>query len=222
MRFVFDPLRLALFVFLLLVLLVVIQLEIAAFAFAKLGVPPLAAVLLLGASLAGSLVNVPLLRVTSRSDWLQSAPVHARYLLRLEHPYGTDQTIVCVNLGGCIIPVLLSVWLVLATPLPAVLALAGVSMVAVVSYLLSRPIRGLGIGMPILAAPLVAALVAMVFGGEDAAALAYVSGTCGVLVGADLLRLPDVRRLAVPVASIGGAGTFDGIFITGVLATLIV
>ena len=40
-------------------------------------------------------------------------------------------------------------------------------------------------------------------------------------IGADLLRLKDIRKLGAPIASIGGAGTFDGVFITGLLAVLL-
>ena len=56
---------------------------------------------------------------------------------------------------------------------------------------------------------------------EQSAPLAYISGTLGVLIGADLLRLGDIRKLGAPFASIGGAGTFDGIFITGIVAVLL-
>ena len=56
---------------------------------------------------------------------------------------------------------------------------------------------------------------------EAAPPLAYISGTLGVLIGADLMRLRDVRKLATPFASIGGAGTFDGIFLTGIIAVLL-
>ncbi|MGH8630223.1 MAG: DUF1614 domain-containing protein [Burkholderiales bacterium] len=42
-----------------------------------------------------------------------------------------------------------------------------------------------------------------------------------MLIGADLLRLKDIRRLGAPIASIGGAGSFDGIFVTGILAVLL-
>ena len=41
------------------------------------------------------------------------------------------------------------------------------------------------------------------------------------LLGADLLNMDKIRALGAPIASIGGAGTFDGIFLTGVLAVLI-
>ena len=33
--------------------------------------------------------------------------------------------------------------------------------------------------------------------------------------------LPHVRRLGAPLVSIGGAGTFDGVFLTGILAVLL-
>ncbi len=58
--------------------------------------------------------------------------------------------------------------------------------------------------------------------------LAYVAGTFGTLVGADLLNMPRVRRLQAAgcrlqaaVVSIGGAGTFDGVFLTGLVAVLL-
>lgn len=41
------------------------------------------------------------------------------------------------------------------------------------------------------------------------------------LLGADLPNLDKIGNLGVSVASIGGAGTFDGIFVTGILATLL-
>jgi len=37
----------------------------------------------------------------------------------------------------------------------------------------------------------------------------------------DLLNLGKIRGLGASVASIGGAGTFDGIFLTGIFAVLL-
>ena len=51
--------------------------------------------------------------------------------------------------------------------------------------------------------------------------LAYIGGSLGTLIGADLLNLDKLRGLGAPIASIGGAGTFDGVFLTGVVAVLI-
>ena len=95
------------------------------------------------------------------------------------------------------------------------------SFVALVSYLFSRPVKGMGVMMPILVAPLTAALAAMLINQSQSAPVAYIGGTLGVLVGADLLRIMDVRRLRAPIASIGGAGTFDGVFLTGIIAVLL-
>jgi len=63
--------------------------------------------------------------------------------------------------------------------------------------------------------------VALFLSLRRAAPLAYIGGSMGTLLGADLLNLGRVQHLGAPVASIGGAGTFDGIFVTGVLAVLI-
>jgi uncharacterized membrane protein len=68
---------------------------------------------------------------------------------------------------------------------------------------------------------LVAALLALILDAEHAAHLAYIAGVLGVLIGADVLHLNDVGSLGVPVASIGGAGTFDGIFMTGIIAVIL-
>ena len=51
--------------------------------------------------------------------------------------------------------------------------------------------------------------------------MAYVAGSLGTLIGADLLNLGIVGDLQAPVLSIGGAGTFDGVFLTGILAVLL-
>jgi uncharacterized membrane protein len=53
------------------------------------------------------------------------------------------------------------------------------------------------------------------------AGLAYAGGTLGTLAGADLVNLPKVRRLGAPMVSTGGAGTFDGVFITSIAAVLL-
>jgi uncharacterized membrane protein len=62
--------------------------------------------------------------------------------------------------------------------------------------------------------------VALLLSRERAAPLAYISGSLGTLIGADLLNLGALRGMGAPVASIGGAGTYDGIFLVGVMAVL--
>lgn len=97
----------------------------------------------------------------------------------------------------------------------------GIGIVAIVSYIFSRPIHRLGIGIPVFIAPLTAALTAILLEPTYTAPLAYVSGTLGILIGADIFRLSNVRSIATPIAAIGGAGTFDGVFLTGIIAVLL-
>jgi uncharacterized membrane protein len=69
--------------------------------------------------------------------------------------------------------------------------------------------------------PLIAALAALFISREHAVPLAYAAGSMGTLIGADLLNLDKIQGLGAPVASIGGAGKFDGIFLTGLVAVLL-
>jgi len=87
-----------------------------------------------------------------------------------------------------------------------------------------RVIHWMAAPVPVLASrcrsSVVTAIVAVMLSREDSAPLAYIAGSLGTLIGADLTNLDKVRGLGAPVASIGGAGTFDGIFLTGILAVL--
>jgi uncharacterized membrane protein len=82
-------------------------------------------------------------------------------------------------------------------------------------------VRGLGIALPPFLPPILAAVASVIIAYEYAPVVAYISGTLGTLVGADLLNLKQIGKLGAPVASIGGAGTFDGIFLNGIFAVLL-
>jgi uncharacterized membrane protein len=86
---------------------------------------------------------------------------------------------------------------------------------------MATPVPGVGIAVPTFLPPILAAVTALLLSRRSAPALAYVAGTLGTLIGADLLNLPRLQGLGAPVASIGGAGTFDGVFLTGILAVLL-
>jgi len=219
MRNPFSVFHFLLFFFLLVFLLTFIQLQLISLSFEKLGLSPQATMTILLGSLLGSWINIPLFTIEA------SRPPEV-----IETPFGllkpppipfTGKTIIAVNVGGCLIPLLFSGYLVNRLDLPLPPLVLGIAIVTAVSYFLSRPIPGLGIGMPILVAPLTAAIVAILLGEEYRAPFAYICGTLGVLIGADLLHLKHIRQMGAPLASIGGAGTFDGIFITGVIAVLL-
>ncbi len=216
----FSPLHLLAFLFLLAFLLVFVQVGLATLAFEKLGLTPGQGMLLLFSSLVGSAINLPLFKVRSEPPPEgEFIPPPLRGWAFPQAPEG--YTVIAVNVGGCLIPLAFSLHLMLDGRVPPLATLAATTLVAAVSYRFARPIPGLGIGMPLLLPPLAAALVALLLDSAHSAPLAYVGGTLGVLLGADVLHLKDVRRLGAPVASIGGAGTFDGIFLTGIVAVLL-
>lgn len=202
-------------------LLILVQFELLAFAFEKLNLPPALGMLILVLSLFGSAVNLPVFRIRSEQP-PQQMPVYQRWgIFRIPQQPFSNETLVSVNLGGCLIPLAVSVYLFANSDLTVAVTLLGIAIISLISYYFSRPIPGLGIGMPILIAPVSAALVGLFLSPEFSAPLAYISGTIGVLIGADLLHLKAIPGLGAPQASIGGAGTFDGIFITGIVAALL-
>lgn len=216
----FNPRNLLLLLFLFGVLMAMIQLGLLSIAFDKLGLSPSSAYLLLVSSLLGSVINLPLFRLRTELQpptELPSRPTFPGF------PVWTfrSRTIIAVNVGGGLIPVVFSIYLFEQSSVHLLECLQGIFFVSIVSFIFSRPIKGIGIGMPILVAPLSAALIAILLNPDASAPLAYISGTLGVLIGADLFRLKDIRKLGAPYAAIGGAGTFDGIFITGIVAVLL-
>jgi len=100
-------------------------------------------------------------------------------------------------------------------------SLVSIAIVTILVYFMAHPVRGMGIAVPIFIPPIAATAAAFIFSPKYAPALAYVCGTMRTLLGADILHFGDIHGLGAPVASIGGAGTFDGIFVTGILAVLL-
>lgn len=217
----FSPLVLTALIFLLGLLLTLIQLGLISITLAKLGLSPGSAVTLLLISVSGSLVNLPLFKIDAEQPVDPVVLPSLLSLLRHNMPAFTGQTTIAMNVGGCMVPIIFSLFLLLNNPLPILDVLLAITLVSATSYFSSRPIPGIGIGMPFLVAPLIAAAAALLINTELSAPLAYIGGTLGVLIGADLLRLKDIRRMGTPVAAIGGAGTFDGIFITGIVAVIL-
>jgi uncharacterized membrane protein len=100
-------------------------------------------------------------------------------------------------------------------------AIVDVFIVAIVIHAVARPVKGVGITAPAFVSPIVAALVAILLPFGTPQIVAYVAGVLGTLIGADLSNLGVIPQLGAPVASIGGAGTFDGVFLSGIIAALL-
>jgi uncharacterized membrane protein len=190
-------------------------------AFMKLGLSPGLMFWLLMLTLLGSLVNIPIYRFESREVMGEQVISYFGMRFRVPHLKRAQGTVLAVNVGGALIPLALSLYLISKIDFSVSLPIL-VAGVAVVVNRLARPVRGLGIAVPGLVPPLVAALGAyLLCPPELRAPSAYIASTMGILIGADLLNLWQIRQLGAPVASIGGAGTFDAIFLSGIIAVLL-
>jgi len=217
----FNPLQMLGLILIVGLVLAFIQVGVLTVAFEKLGLSSHSAFMLLFASLFGSAINLPVIKVKAERPKLEEIPEQLRELMTQALRKFQGQTTIAVNTGGCLIPLMFSYYLIHFHQIDGIKVIAATLIVTAVSRFASRPIPGVGIGMPVFIAPIAAAITAMGIDPEHSAPLAYICGTLGVLIGADLLRLKDVRKMGVPIASIGGAGTFDGIFITGIVAVLL-
>jgi uncharacterized membrane protein len=217
------PLTPAFFSFLIgifLVLFVLIQLGILRYAYLRLGISPGAALLLLFGSLIGSYFNIPVAHLPEQN--VVSGQEVDFFGMRYSVPVLVEWpgTVIAVNVGGAVIPTVMSIFLLARYQL-WLSGIVATAVVATVCHLLAHPIPGLGIAEPVFVPAVVTGLAALLLSRQYAAPLAYISGSLGTLIGADLLNLDKVQGLGAPVASIGGAGTFDGIFLIGILAVLI-
>lgn len=221
---VLAPALAPLLVFLLLVLLgvflVLVEMRILSYAYRKIGVRPryVFAVMLL--SLLGSHVNIPLYSVPAprlvspHEVWMFGRPYDVPAVVV------PGETIVAINVGGALIPLLVSAYLFLKSRM-YLRMLVGIVIVGAVVHQLARIVPGVGIVVPMFAPPLVAAAVGLALAFRRAPPVAYVAGSMGALIGADVLNLTDIAELGAPVVAIGGAGTFDGVFLTGIIAGLL-
>jgi len=202
------------------VLWVLLEVGTLGYAYMRIGLSPRGAMLILLASLIGSYFNIPLAELPEQQ--VLSGQLIDFFGMQYVVPIVSSWpgTVIAVNVGGAVIPVAVSVYLYVRHRL-WVQAPIAVVCVAALSHWLAHPVAGLGIAVPVFVPALVTAVVALILSRWDAPPLAYIAGSCGTLVGADLLNLDRLQGLGAPVASIGGAGTFDGIFLTGVLAVVI-
>jgi uncharacterized membrane protein len=198
-----------------------VQIGLISIAFDKLGLSPSSVYLLLLCTLGGSLINLPLFSLKADSAVPPKIPAELARLPFFKPLPFTGKTMVAINVGGAVVPICFSFFLIAHNPLNPLQIATAVAVVAIIARKISRPIPGIGIGIPMLIAPIAAALIAIILDPQQRAPLAYIGGTLGVLIGADLTRLKDIRKLGAPIASIGGAGTFDGVFVTGLIAVLL-
>jgi len=187
-------------------------LNLLTFSFGELGLSPSTAIAVILLMLVGSLINLPL----TRRRVQYTMPTNVRGLFSQPQ---TQYSGVAVNVGGAIIPLCLCLYLTSIVPSLWQIGVATLVM-ALVAKAIARPVPGRGIVLPMFVPPLLSALLAVLLARDFAAPCAYITGTLGTLVGADLLNLHRLKGFPGMV-SIGGAGVFDGIFLVGIVAVFL-
>ncbi len=216
---IFIPMAILSFLFLLLSLPLLFflgYLNILTAGFQQLGISPETTLFILFCILIGSTINIPL---TKRKT----------YLSKENHFFGLFSkpvmkvNQVTINLGGAVIPILLAFYFLFQTynqGFSLFKVLIAVVLMTAIAKSYSRVIPGKGVVLPVFIPPLFSALFSFLLMPNFAAPCAFISGVLGSLIGADLLNLKKMQKTGGFI-SIGGAGVFDGIFLTGIVSALI-
>lgn len=215
----FLPIGCLIFLFFILALPILFILgyfHIVTIGFEKLGISPEVTIFLLLAILIGSAINIPLGR--KKVFIKEQRMFFGLFKVRQPEVQG-----IAINLGGAVIPILLSFYFIFLSwragfDLKSVL-IATILMIILAKFL-ARVIPGRGISLPAFIPPIFSAIFALMLAPDFAAPVAFIAGTLGVLIGADLLNLKKVQKYGGFV-SIGGAGVFDGIFLVGIISALL-
>ena len=216
---IFIPIALLIFLLFILflpVLLALVYFHIVTLGFEGLGISSGQTLFLLFIILIGSCINIPL----GRKKLVYTTRPRFFGLFRTPK---VEVHGLAINLGGAIIPILLSLYFLFLlwrqgfemTPV-----LTATLLMIILSKLLARVVPGAGISLPFLMPPIFSALFALVLAPGYAAPTAFVAGVLGTLIGADILNLARVRKYG-GYLSIGGAGVFDGIFLVGIVSALL-
>ena len=135
-----------------------------------------------------------------------------------------------VNMGGAIIPILISIYLAWKKKLDMKKVGLGILIVTVITFFVTSPdpAKGIVSSFPFWLIPAVFASFTSVLllwkNFSKSAPFAYVCGTIGVLIGADFFHLPELLSYSSTTtinAVIGGANIVDMIFITGIIAVML-
>src|SRR2546429_1054532 len=183
----FTLLLLFLLLALLAVFVVLVEMQVLAYAYRKVGVRPRYAFAVMLLSLLGSHVNIPLYSIPGQRV------LHPHEVSMFGRTYivpdavEAGATVVALNVGGALIPILVSIYLVARTRLYGRMAI-GVAIVATVVHSLAQIVPGVGIAVPMFVPPLVAAGVALLVAFRRAPPVAYVAGAVGTPIRA---RLPN-------------------------------
>ncbi|WP_461866698.1 DUF1614 domain-containing protein [Thermococcus sp.] len=230
-KFIFIPLTLPFLLILvfIMVILFIFYASVISAAFQKLSIPAPVAYTLFFVAIIGSFINLPIAETTTYAPIMRVKEVR---FLGIPYPvpyldWAEQKVVIAINVGGALVPLSIVSYELMILTLNGqvhllINTIIAILMASVLSHMFAKPVKGLGIAIPTLIPPLIAVALALLLGDGNRPLVAYASGTMGVLIGADLMNWNKIKNLGASMVSIGGAGTFDGIFLAGVIAVLLV
>jgi|GEM_PF-638252 len=141
--------------------------------------------------------------------------------------------IVSISVGGGLVPIIVCGYLMREHKVMVSDAMIGTIIVTLVTYFVTRAVQNVGIVADLPWAFLPAAAAGFfsisTFWSDMrmAAPLAYFSGVIGTLLGADIFHLGDILSFpappnaGLPLLVIGGAGIFDMVYLSGIVAVAV-
>lgn len=200
-----------------------------------LHLPPLFIMILFMFSLFGSYINIPVKEIHSLEPIIAAREIRffgVRWFIP-EFNIVHRKTVIALNVGGALIPLLTSLYLLMfiipnleSNPLIAYIKIfIALIIVTLIVHATATPVKGLGIATPAFLPSFITALTSFLLyqlhTPSNPFIIAYIAGTLGTLIGADLMNLNKIPKLGASIVSIGGAGTFDGIYLTGLTAVFL-
>jgi len=126
-----------------------------------------------------------------------------------------------INVGGGLIPLILSFYLIKENELHFMKIFTGIVLVSISTYMVTKvTIHGVISYFPFyLLPPVLAFLIGMLFYflSPESSAYSYSVSTLGVIIGGDFSHLPDIFSRPF-VGSMGGAGLYDMVYFAGILS----
>jgi uncharacterized membrane protein len=170
------PLTPGFFAILVGIFVIVLILRSVHYAYESLGVSSGTAIFLLFATLVGSIFNIPVAELPA--ERVVSQEVIHFFGMRYRVPVVTHWagTVIAVNVGGAVIPTVMSVYLLIKREL-------WVKGLIATGVVVADPVPGLGIAVPIFMPVLVTAVIAVILSRDESAPLAYIAGSLGTLIG---------------------------------------
>jgi len=177
-------------------------------------------------SLIGSALNIPVFKIQGKEPIVK---IDYYTMFGITYPVPTivdpkPSTVVAINVGGAIVPTIISAYLWYKEAVYSLEIIVALALVILVVNRLAKPVQGMGIVVPAFVPPIIAAFASLIIAPADPSlrfSLAYIGGSLGTLIGADLMNINRLSELRAQIVSIGGAGTFDGVFMSGILAVII-